>query len=105
MAQGCHVLIATPGHLLDMIQSGNISLEHCHYLVVDEADRLVNMGFGVDVRHIISAFNMPADHQTAMFSATFPRDKEMMAAEVLIDHVSLTVNDNHNSWNVPLRGN
>ncbi|KAI9098664.1 hypothetical protein DFS34DRAFT_618439 [Phlyctochytrium arcticum] len=63
---------------------------------------MLDMGFEVDVGDIISCFNMPADHQTAMFSATLPTELEMMAAEVLIDHVSLTVDDNENSWNVPL---
>ncbi|KFV55536.1 putative ATP-dependent RNA helicase DDX4, partial [Tyto alba] len=72
--QGCNILCATPGRLLDIIGREKIGLHHVKYLVLDEADRMLDMGFGLDMKKLISYPSMPPkdERQTLMFSATFP---------------------------------
>lgn len=74
--KGCHLLVATPGRLVDMLERGRISLEFCKYLVLDEADRMLDMGFEPQIRRIVEQNNMPSvgKRQTLMFSATFPKE-------------------------------
>src|SRR5690606_34132480 len=67
---GVDILIATPGRLLDLINQGYISLEHIKFFVLDEADRMLDMGFIHDVRKII--MKLPTRRQTLFFSATMP---------------------------------
>ncbi|KAH0627947.1 hypothetical protein JD844_008543 [Phrynosoma platyrhinos] len=74
--QGCNVLCATPGRLLDVINREKIGLSKLKYLVLDEADRMLDMGFGPDMKKLISSPGMPPkdQRQTLMFSATFPEE-------------------------------
>uniref|UniRef100_A0A915MS04 RNA helicase n=1 Tax=Meloidogyne javanica TaxID=6303 RepID=A0A915MS04_MELJA len=91
---GCHILIATPGRLIDVMQNGYIALTSCHYLVLDEADRMLDMGFEPQIRQIVEASNMPAKGEriTAMFSATFPKEIQVLAQDFLMpDYVFLAV--------------
>lgn len=76
MDRGCDLLSATPGRLVDLIERGRISLANIRYLVLDEADRMLDMGFEPQIRRIVEQEDMPGvhDRQTLMFSATFPRD-------------------------------
>jgi ATP-dependent RNA helicase RhlE len=67
---GTDVLVATPGRLLDFMEKGTITLSHIQHLVLDEADRMLDMGFMPDVRRIIDA--CPKERQTLLFSATMP---------------------------------
>ncbi|CAB3410583.1 unnamed protein product [Caenorhabditis bovis] len=90
---GCHILIATPGRLIDIIDQGYVGLEGCRYLVLDEADRMLDMGFEPQIRKIVG-LGMPSkeNRTTAMFSATFPKEIQILAKDFLKnDYVFLAV--------------
>jgi ATP-dependent RNA helicase DDX3X len=91
--RGCDLLSATPGRLVDLIERGRISLANIRYLVLDEADRMLDMGFEPQIRRIVQGEDMPGveDRQTLMFSATFPRDIQMLARDFLKDYIFLSV--------------
>lgn len=93
MDQGCDLLSATPGRLVDLIERGRISLANIRYLVLDEADRMLDMGFEPQIRRIVDGEDMPGvtERQTLMFSATFPRDIQMLARDFLKDYIFLSV--------------
>lgn len=85
MAPGVDILIATPGRLMDHVREKNIDLSQTHFLVLDEADRMLDMGFIHDVRHIVR-FVAP-QRQTALFSATMPKEISHLAESLLRDPV------------------
>jgi ATP-dependent RNA helicase DDX3X len=91
--RGCDLLVATPGRLVDLIERGRISLQNIKYLVLDEADRMLDMGFEPQIRRIVEGEDMPNVQlrQTLMFSATFPRDIQMLARDFLKDYIFLSV--------------
>jgi len=91
--RGCDLLSATPGRLVDLIERGRISLANIKYLVLDEADRMLDMGFEPQIRRIVQGEDMPGTdvRQTLMFSATFPRDMQMLARDFLKDYIFLSV--------------
>ena len=91
--RGCHLLVATPGRLVDFLDRGKISLECCNYLCLDEADRMLDMGFEPQIRRIVEQDNMPPAgvRQTFMFSATFPKEIQILARDFLKDYVFLAV--------------
>ena len=72
MAAGCEVVIATPGRLIDFLESGKTNLRRCTYLVLDEADRMLDMGFEPQIRKIVDLIR--PDRQTLMWSATWPKE-------------------------------
>ena len=91
--RGCDLLVATPGRLVDLIERGRISLANIKYLVLDEADRMLDMGFEPQIRRIVEGEDMPNvdNRQTLMFSATFPRDIQLLAKDFLKDYIFLSV--------------
>ncbi|CAI5688879.1 putative ATP-dependent RNA helicase DDX4 isoform X1 [Oreochromis niloticus] len=94
LLRGCNVLCGTPGRLLDMIGRGKVGLTKVRYLVLDEADRMLDMGFEPDMRRLVGSPGMPSkeNRQTLMFSATFPEDIQRLAADFLkTDYLFLAV--------------
>lgn len=83
--KGCDILIATPGRLKDMVERGIVSLARVRVAILDEADRMLGMGFEPQIRQIMMSSDLARDEgrQTLMFSATFPRDIQTLAREFL----------------------
>lgn len=93
LARGCGLLVATPGRLTDLIQNKRVSLQDIKYLVLDEADRMLDMGFEPQIRDIVECSDMPptSKRQTLMFSATFPAEIQNLAKDFLKEYIFLTV--------------
>ena len=86
---GCDVLVATPGRLLDHCRRGTVDLSQVQVLVLDEADRMLDMGFIDDVRKIVA--QTPDDRQTLLFSATMPNAIKSLAHQIMEDRVEVEV--------------
>jgi len=96
---GIHVLVSTPGRLIDLIQEGMCNLSSVSYLVLDEADRMLDIGFEKDIRTILEY--IPKQRQTIMFSATWPKSIQDLAHSFLSNPVKVTAGSaelaaNHN---------
>jgi len=93
LRRGCGLLVATPGRLCDLLERRNISLSLIKYLVLDEADRMLDMGFEPQIRRIVEQEDMTPieDRVTLMFSATFPKDIQILARDFLKDYIFLSV--------------
>ncbi|CAH8562460.1 unnamed protein product [Dicrocoelium dendriticum] len=93
VSKGCNLLVATPGRLNDVMERGRIGLDHCRYLILDEADRMLDMGFEPQIRRIVEQDNLPPSgkRQTLMFSATFPHEIQMLAKDFLSRYIFLAV--------------
>ena len=89
LRRGLDVLVATPGRLLDLMGEGVVDLRQVETFVLDEADRMLDMGFLPDVRRIVSA--LPRQRQTLMFSATMPREIRALADRLLCEPVEVAV--------------
>jgi len=89
LRSGVDVVVATPGRLLDHLRSGHARFDDLEVLVLDEADRMLDMGFLPDVRRILAA--LPQKRQTLLFSATLPAPIVTLSREVLTDPVRLNV--------------
>jgi ATP-dependent RNA helicase RhlE len=86
---GCDILVATPGRLLDLVTQGHVRLDAVTHLVLDEADRMLDMGFIRDIRKIVAA--LPRNRQSMLFSATMPTDVEHLANSILHQPVRIDV--------------
>lgn len=87
--QGVHMVVATPGRLKDLLSKRRMTLDICRYMCLDEADRMVDMGFEEDIREVLSFFK--GQRQVAMFSATMPAKIKSFAESALVDPVTVNV--------------
>ncbi|XP_026486898.1 ATP-dependent RNA helicase p62 [Vanessa tameamea] len=99
LERGVEIVIATPGRLIDFLEKGTTNLQRCTYLVLDEADRMLDMGFEPQIRKIIEQIR--PDRQTLMWSATWPKEVRKLAEDYLGDYVQINVGSmqlsaNHN---------
>lgn len=91
LRKGVHCIVCTPGRLKDLIDDGSCDLSQVNHLVLDEADRMLDMGFEEDVRYIISKCKTKETRQTAMFSATWPAAIQQLAMEFMNDPICIYV--------------
>ncbi len=89
LRRGADIIFATPGRLLDLMQQGHVSLDNVECLVLDEADRMLDMGFIHDVRKIVAA--LPRDRQSLLFSATMPKEVAKLAGDILHDPARIDI--------------
>src|ERR1700704_553544 len=89
LRNGGDVLVATPGRLLDLVQSNALRLNHVGFLVLDEADRMLDMGFIHDIRKIVA--KLPTERQTLVFSATMPQEIAQRVQQMLRDPVKVAL--------------
>ncbi|KAK1313235.1 DEAD-box ATP-dependent RNA helicase 35 [Acorus calamus] len=87
--KGVHIVVATPGRLKDLLAKKKMSLDNCRYLTLDEADRLVDLGFEDDIREVFDHFK--AQRQTLLFSATMPKKIQNFARSALVKPVTVNV--------------
>ncbi|MED4324821.1 DEAD/DEAH box helicase [Bacillus licheniformis] len=87
LKQKCHIVVGTPGRVLDHIEKGTFPLEKLKYLVIDEADKMLNMGFIDQVGAIIR--HLPEERLTMLFSATFPEDVEQLSLQYMKDPLKI----------------
>ena len=95
LEHGAHIVVGTPGRILQHLQEKSINFEHIKTLVLDEADRMLDMGFYEDMEKIIA--KMPKERQTLLFSATFPKEIEQMCQEVQKEALQISVEEEQKS--------
>jgi ATP-independent RNA helicase DbpA len=98
---GAHIVVGTPGRILDHLERGNLQLEDLNTLVLDEADRMLDMGFIDDIAKV--ARQCPAKRQTLLFSATYPEGIARLAAQFLRDPVTVKVEAQHGGEQIEQR--
>ncbi|KAG6511115.1 DEAD-box ATP-dependent RNA helicase 37-like [Zingiber officinale] len=93
LERGVDILVATPGRLVDLMERARVSLQHIRYLALDEADRMLDMGFEPQIRRIVEQMDMPprGQRQTMLFSATFPKEIQRLASDFLYKYIFLAV--------------
>ncbi|KAL8263096.1 hypothetical protein R6Q59_024445 [Mikania micrantha] len=93
LERGVDILVATPGRLVDLLERAKVSLQMIRYLALDEADRMLDMGFEPQIRKIVEETDMPprGERQTMLFSATFPTEIQRLASDFLSNYIFLTV--------------
>lgn len=101
MRSGRHLIVGTPGRLNDFMEGGQLRLDACSFLVLDEADRMLDMGFEPQIRTLIQA--IPTGRQTMMFSATWPREVRKLAADYLQYPVHVQIGSHEATANKDIR--
>ncbi|XVF75977.1 hypothetical protein PTKIN_Ptkin13bG0230700 [Pterospermum kingtungense] len=93
LERGVDILVATPGRLVDLLERARVSLQMIRSLALDEADRMLDMGFEPQIRKIVEQMDMPdrGVRQTMLFSATFPREIQRLASDFLSNYIFLAV--------------
>ena len=89
LEHGCEIVIATPGRLIDFLEMGKTNLRRCTYLCLDEADRMLDMGFEPQIRKIVEQIR--PDRQVLMWSATWPKEVRKLAEDFLHDYVHINI--------------
>ena len=89
LARGVHVVVGTPGRIIDHLEKGTLDLSQLRFLVLDEADEMLNMGFAEDVETILA--DTPSDKQVALFSATMPASIRRLSKQYLNDAIEVSV--------------
>ena len=89
LKRGVHIIVATPGRLIDLINRKTVSLSNVHTMVLDEADEMLNMGFSEDIDEILS--HLPEERSMLLFSATMPKEIEKITRKYMSDPVEITI--------------
>jgi superfamily II DNA/RNA helicase len=97
---GCEIVIATPGRLIDFLEMGKTNLRRTTYLVLDEADRMLDMGFEPQIRKIVEQIR--PDRQVLMWSATWPREVRRLAEDFLTDYMHINIGSQVHAVNLIL---
>ncbi|MCL1078342.1 ATP-dependent RNA helicase DbpA [Parashewanella spongiae] len=95
LEHGAHIIVGTPGRITDHLSRGRLDLSHVNMLILDEADRMLEMGFQDAVDQILA--EMPIERQTLLFSATFPKQIKKMTESIMYSPKRVTVKETHNS--------
>ncbi|KAF0977760.1 hypothetical protein FDP41_003082 [Naegleria fowleri] len=93
MREGCEILVATPGRLIDCLNNSIIVLNQCHHVVLDEADKMIEMNFEKDVNTILDTIPPNISRQTLLFSATMPPQVENIATKYLKRRVTVAIGE------------
>jgi len=89
LKRGVHIIVATPGRLIDLLNRKTVSLSDVHTMVLDEADEMLNMGFSEDIDEILS--HLPEERSMLLFSATMPREIEKITRKYMNNPVEITI--------------
>lgn len=95
------LIVATPGRLIDFMEQGIVTMERVNFLVLDEADRMLDMGFEPQIRQIIEKIR--SDRQTIMFSATWPKEIRKLASDFLVDPIHMVIGSNELTTNSAIK--
>ena len=101
LEHGAHIIVGTPGRIEDHLRKGTIHFDDLEMLILDEADRMLDMGFQDSIDNIIS--QVPSNRQTLLFSATFPENIASIASRILIDPVSVKIEALHSESTIAQR--
>jgi ATP-dependent RNA helicase DbpA len=101
LEHGAHIAVGTPGRIMDLLDRGNLNLDAVNTLVLDEADRMLDMGFYDDIAYV--AKRVPTQRQTLLFSATYPEGIVKLAAQFLKNPQRITVESQHDGGKIRQR--
>ena len=101
LRKGPAIVVACPGRLIDFMESGDVSMDRVNFLVLDEADRMLDMGFEEQIRKIIGKIS--TERQTLMFSATWPKDVRELAQDFLVDPVHMVIGSSELTTNSSIK--